>query len=114
MSAKKVLWTALFCSCVLFLCPLVYGQANGSFSGTVTDKTGSVVSGAKVTVTSQGTGVARESTTDNSGHYLVPLLPVGVYTLRVESAGFQTVEQKNARLQLDESRELNFSLAPAR
>ncbi len=113
MSAKKVLWTALFCSCVLFLCPLVYGQANGSFSGTVTDKTGSVVSGAKVTVTSQGTGVARESTTDNSGHYLVPLLPVGDYTLRVESAGFQTVEQKNARLQLDESREVNFTLAPA-
>src|SRR5581483_3233414 len=113
MSAKKVLWTALFCSSVMFLCPLVYGQANGSFSGTVTDKTGSVVSGAKVTVTSQGTGVARESTTDNSGHYLVPLLPVGDYTLRVESAGFQTVEQKNARLQLDESREVNFSLAPA-
>lgn len=113
MSAKKMLWTALFCSCVMFLCPLVYGQANGSFSGTVTDKTGSVIAGAKVTVTSQGTGVARESTSDNSGHYLVPLLPVGDYTLRVESAGFQTVEQKNARLQLDESREVNFTLAPA-
>jgi hypothetical protein len=113
MSAKKLLWAAVFCSCVLFLCPMVYGQANGSFSGTVADKTGSVIAGAKVTITSQGTGVVREATTDSSGHYLVPLLPVAVYTLRVDSSGFQPVEQKDVRLQVDESRELDFTLAPA-
>jgi hypothetical protein len=112
MFAKKTLWMAAACSLVL-ACPMLYGQANGSFSGTVTDKTGSVISGAKVTVASQGTGVSRESTTDGSGHYLVPLLPVATYTLRVESSGFQTVEQKDMRLQVDESRELDFTLAPA-
>src|ERR1700747_2685977 len=112
MFAKKTLWMAAACSLCL-ACPMMYGQANGSFSGTVTDKTGSVISGAKVTVASQGTGVSRESTTDDSGHYLVPLLPVATYTLRVESSGFQSAEQKDARLQVDESRELNFTLAPA-
>jgi hypothetical protein len=112
MLAKKTLWIAAVCSLFL-VCPMLYGQANGSFSGTVTDKTGSVISGAKVTVASQGTGVSRESTTDASGHYLVPLLPVATYTLRVESSGFQTVEQKDERLQVDESLELNFTLAPA-
>lgn len=112
MFANKTLWMAAVCS-LLLLCPTLYGQANGSFSGTVTDKTGSVVSGARVTVASQGTGLSRESTTDASGHYLVPLLPVATYTLRVESAGFQTVEQKDLRLQVDESRELDFTLAPA-
>src|SRR6266478_4585704 len=112
MLAKKTLWIAAACSLFL-VCPSLYGQANGSFSGTVTDKTGSVITGAKVTVASQGTGVSRESTTDSSGHYLVPLLPVATYTLRVESSGFQTVEQKDVRLQVDESRELDFTLAPA-
>ena len=113
MLSKKALRLAGFCVFVLFVCPMMYGQANGSFSGTVTDKTGSVIAGAKVTITSQGTGISRESTTDASGHYLVPLLPVANYTLRVDSAGFQTVEQKDVRLQVDESRELNFTLAPA-
>src|SRR6201984_884015 len=107
MFAKKTLWMAAACSLCL-ACPMMYGQANGSFSGTVTDKTGSVISGAKVTVASQGTGVSRESTTDGSGHYLVPLLPVATYTLRVESSGFQTVEQKDVRRQVDESAQLEF------
>ena len=113
MLSKKALCLAGFCLFVLLVCPTLHGQASGSFSGTVTDKTGSVISGAKVTITSQGTGLFRESTSDASGHYLVPLLPVANYTLRVESAGFQTVEQKDVRLQVDESRELDFTLAPA-
>ena len=113
MFSKKVLWSAMLCSVMLFVCPMLFGQANGSFSGTVTDRSGSVITGAKVTITSQGTGVARESTTDASGHFVVPFLPVASYTLKVEAHGFQTVEQKDARLQVNESRELDFSLAPA-
>jgi Carboxypeptidase regulatory-like domain len=114
MFCKKTLWFLAFCSLLfLFLSPMVYGQANGSFSGTVTDKTGSVISGARVTITSQETGVTRGTSTDSSGHYLVPLLPVATYTLRVESSGFQSVEQKNVRLQIDEGRELDFTLVPA-
>ncbi|HZR67077.1 MAG TPA: carboxypeptidase-like regulatory domain-containing protein [Terriglobales bacterium] len=112
MSAKNTLRLATFCF-LLSTTSLIYAQANGSFSGTVTDKTGSVITGAKVTVTSQATGTSREATTDASGHYLVPLLPVSTYTLRVDSSGFQPVEQKDVRLQVDESRELNFTLAPA-
>src|SRR5450755_2724906 len=92
---------------------LLYSQANGSLSGTVADKTGSVISGATVKITSQETGLAREAKTDDSGHYLVPLLPVAHYTIRVESQGFQTTEQKDVRLQVDEQREVNFTLNPA-
>ncbi|HXY03102.1 MAG TPA: carboxypeptidase-like regulatory domain-containing protein, partial [Terriglobales bacterium] len=113
MQSKGMLLRAVFCSVALSICPLVYGQATGSFSGTVTDKTGSVVSGATVRVTSQGTGLARDAKTDDTGHYLIPLLPVGNYTIRAESSGFQPAEQKDLRLQIDEHRELDFSLAPA-
>src|SRR6266849_4524607 len=112
MPKRKALLVAVLCS-VCSLCPLLYSQANGSLSGTVADKTGSVISGATVKITSQGTGVTREVKTDDSGHYTAPFLAVSVYTIRVESQGFQTTEQKDIRLQVDEQREVDFTLNPA-
>src|ERR1700731_2368349 len=112
MLTKRTLIVAI--SSLLFsISPVVYGQATGSFSGTVSDKAGAVVSGATVKATSQGTGVSREAKTDDSGHYLIPLLPVSMYTIRVESQGFGAAEQRDVRLQVDEQRELDFALAPA-
>ncbi len=111
LKSKSLLVVVL---CFAFsLCPLLYGQANGSLSGTVADKTGSVISGATVKIISQGTGLARDAKTDDSGHYLVPLLPVGFFTIHVEAQGFQTTEQKDIRLQVEEQREVDFSLNPA-
>jgi len=98
---------------VLVSSSALYGQATGSFSGTVLDKSGSSISGATVTATSQGTGVARDSKTDDAGHYLIPLLPVGMYTLRVDFTGFQSAVSKDLRLQVDEAREIDFTLAPS-
>ena len=89
MLTKKAL-LVVFCSLVFPICPLLYGQATGSFSGTVTDKTGSVVTGAGVKATAQATGITRDSKTDDTGHYLMPLLPIGNYTVRVDSPGFRT------------------------
>jgi hypothetical protein len=40
-------------------------------------------------------------------------LPVSIYAIHVESSGFQTVEQKDVRLQVNEQRELDFTLVPA-
>ena len=102
---------AVVCLAALCLAPAVFGQAIGTFSGTVTDKTGAPISGATVTATSQGTGAVRSTPTDDTGHYLIPLLPVGVYTVRVENKGFQTTESKDLKLQVDESREVDFTLA---
>jgi hypothetical protein len=99
MLPKKAL-PLVVCLLLCTVCPLLYGQATGSFSGTISDKTGSVIPGAKVTVTAQGTGASRESKTDDSGHYLVPLLPVANYTIRVESQSFQTALQKDVQLQV--------------
>jgi hypothetical protein len=113
MSDKRALLAAVFCSLVFLVCPHLYGQATGSFSGTVSDKAGAVISSATVKVTSQDTGLSRDARTDDSGHYLVPVLPVAQYTIRVESQGFQTNEQKDIRLQVDEHREVDFALAPA-
>ena len=93
--------------------PAAHGQANGTFSGTVVDKSGSSIVGATITITSQGTGAVRDTKSDDVGHYLAPLLPVGIYTLRVEFSGFQPAESKDLRLQVDESREVDFTLVPS-
>jgi len=103
---------------VMFLAVLccgqkTFGQATGSLLGTVTDKSGSPISGASVTVTSQGTGASRDTKTDDTGHYIVNLLPVSIYTIRVEFKGFQSAETKDVKLQVDEQRELDFTLSPA-
>jgi len=113
MSSKRTLLA--LCSCALFtlLSAVAFGQATGSFSGTVSDNSGAVVTGAKVTVTAQATNVSRSATTDDSGHYLVPLLGVAQYTIRVEAPGFKAGEVKDVRLQVDEQRELDFKLVPA-
>lgn len=112
----EVQWLPLFlvfCGIGLGGSAVGYCQATGSFSGNVLDKSGSGIPGASVTVTSQDTGLNRSGKTDDAGHYVVPLLPVGLFTVRVEANGFQGAEVKDARLQVNEGRELDFNLVPA-
>ncbi|HEY1501697.1 MAG TPA: carboxypeptidase regulatory-like domain-containing protein [Acidobacteriaceae bacterium] len=110
---RKAFFLAIICALALGISPAIYGQAAGSFSGNVTDKSGSGVAGASVTVVAEETGQSRTAKTDNVGQYLVPLLPVGSYTIRVEAQSFKTAESKNLNLQVQEARELDFTLVPA-
>jgi hypothetical protein len=109
----NLLGSLVVCVLAFILAPALYGQATGSFSGNVLDKSGSAIAGATVVATSQGTGLARDGKADSSGHYRIPLLPVGIYTVRVDVPGFQSAVSKDLHLQVDEARELDFSLAPA-
>jgi hypothetical protein len=111
--SKRLILVVILCVSVFGLAPAMYGQAIGSFSGTVTDKSGSTIAGATVRATSDATGLFREVKTDETGHYLIPLLPAANYTVHVEFQGFQTTEQRAVRLQVDEARVLDFTLAPA-
>jgi hypothetical protein len=69
--SKRFCSVLIIAIAALLFSPTAWGQATGSFSGKVTDKSGSPVSGATVTVTSQGTGAVRTTTTDEAGHYIV-------------------------------------------
>jgi len=109
----KLLLPLLFCAFALLTAPSLHAQATGSLAGNVLDKTGAAVPGAAVVATSQGTGLARDVKTDGAGHYSIPLLPVGTYTVRVDAASFQSAASKDLRLQVDEARELDFTLSPA-
>src|ERR1700734_1092343 len=91
----KTLLLAALCVFALLISPAMHGQATGSFSGNVLDKSGSGIAGASVIATAQGTGLTRDTKTDSAGHYLLPLLPVGTYTVHVDATGFQSVESKD-------------------
>src|SRR5271170_4368959 len=92
--AGMVLTLAL--AMTLLLSPtLLSAQAdvgNGNIIGTVTDPSGAVVSGAKVTVTEKAKGVSLSRTSDSRGSFTSGALIPGNYTVRVEAAGFKTSE----------------------
>ena len=81
--------------CLAVLGTAAYGQETASIVGTVTDQSGATIPNAKVTVSSQETGLTRELTANAAGAYSAPELAVGKYTVRVEAKGFKTYEQKD-------------------
>src|SRR4051812_1991426 len=62
----------------------------GTILGTVTDPSGALVSGAKVTVKNVATGLERSTQTSADGSYSLPELPIGTYTVTITQPGFQT------------------------
>jgi len=82
----------------------------GTVLGTVTDPTGAVVAGAKVTVTEDATKLSVSLTTDDSGNYIRPLLKPGVYTVEVEMAGFKKAVQKNVSINAGDRIQANLTL----
>ncbi len=78
----------------LLLCATSWSQETSTITGTVTDPSGAVVPNATISVTNQGTGTPRTSTSNGDGIYSIPGLPIGSYTLTVEAPGFRKY-QKN-------------------
>ena len=86
--------------------------ATGQITGTVRDATGAVMPGVKVVVTNQQTGLTRETKTGANGDYVIPLLPVGVYVVTGEQAGFKTAVHTEVALTVEQIRRLDMLLAP--
>jgi hypothetical protein len=77
---------------VLVLVPAAFSQSvTGSISGVVTDPNGAVVPGAEVTLVKDQTNDKRDQPTNESGRFNFASLQPGVYTLRIEHQGFETM-----------------------
>src|SRR5208337_3620728 len=75
----------------------------GKIRGTVTDPSGLVVPGAKVTVTNTATGISRSMTSFASGGFeFANLLAPGVYDVGVEKEGFRKFESTNIHLDVNQ------------
>src|SRR5467141_1132137 len=89
------------------------GQSQeGRILGTVTDQSGGLVKGARVTITNVDTGVARTLETNDAGDYVAPSLPPGPYKLVVEATGFKRVERSGIRLEVAKDIRLDITMQP--
>jgi hypothetical protein len=99
---------------VLLACsPYLHAQAVGAITGAVTDPTGAVIPGAKVTATRVETGVSQYTVTSGAGTYTIPRLVVGTYDVTAEAAGFKTGTATGITLDVAQQREVDFKLALA-
>ncbi len=91
-SILYVLTLIAACALLLFtnLCSAQVDRSG--LTGTITDSVGRVLPHAHVAVLENATGLRRETVSDNGGVYSVPQLPVGIYTITMEHAGFKKVE----------------------
>ena len=78
--------------------------------GTVKDPSGSVVAGATVELSNQGTGASRSATTDSNGDYRFSGVEIGSYILKIDANGFQKEEFSKFDLLARESRRLDITL----
>ena len=93
--------------------PVAHAQGSGAMlTGLVTDTSQAVIQGATVKATNGSTNIARSTTTDASGYYRFPSLPVGEYEVAVEHPGFTPISLHVAVDTAEHARQ-DFTLAVA-
>jgi Carboxypeptidase regulatory-like domain/TonB dependent receptor len=110
---QRVIGGALALLVVLFGgLPRAKGQTSstGQIVGEVTDPTGAVIPGAKVTVREPATGMTRAADANSVGRYTVPLLSPGTYEVTVTLTGFRTFTDTNVAVNAATSTTVNAQL----
>ena len=108
----------LFASLVVVLCgilavPAAAQQTTGNITGRVTDQQGGALPGVTVTATQANTGFSRTVVTDGEGLYRLTGLPIGSIDLKIEMAGFATLERKELVLNVSQTLNLDVQLQVA-
>jgi hypothetical protein len=85
-------------------------QTAGTISGVVSDGAGAVIPSATVTVTNEGTGIERRTTSNETGLYVVSDLLPASYEITVSANGFKRDVAKNVRVVVDQNARLDFHL----
>src|SRR5262245_269687 len=85
---------ALYLSLTLAVCAWAQ-TATSNISGAITDASGAVVPGAKVTAKNEATGVVYSSITTSTGNYSFASLTPGRYTITVQQTGFRSYTSTN-------------------
>ena len=104
---KKQTWLLLFF--LLSFSAVSLAQGLGDIVGTVSDPSGALLAGAKITAIETGTGLLRTTTADTQGYYVITALKPSRYTIMIEAAGFRT-EKQDITLLADQSLTVNGHL----
>src|ERR1700692_4331817 len=110
-SKSSALVFAIFAAMAFLLVPNPYAQQTlGGITGTVTDSSGAVVSGATVTLVGDQTKLNRSQTTSTTGSYSFVNLPLGTYTLSFTQQGFQSENVPSILVQANRTATVNAEL----
>src|SRR5260370_3325215 len=107
---QLALFVAMFCLLVRSANPSLAQPATGTITGTVRDATGAVVVNAPVTVSSQLTGLARTTSTNEAGAYSFTLLPVSMYSVTVDQKGFRAAKRSDIELNVNQTLRVDVDL----
>jgi hypothetical protein len=88
----------------------IYAQTTGTVSGTVTDPTGAVVSGANVTLKNNATGEERSTSANDKGSFTFATVQPGIYTVTVEGKGFKKSLAADVSVQVSKETSLAIAL----
>lgn len=116
MSARFVFCLRLFLICLFSTSTMIATAQSGnqgSVEGTITDATGALVAGAKLTATNPATNLSFSTDSSGDGYYRFAVLPVGNYELKVEKRGFKTVLRKEISVSVGAHLNLDISLSVA-
>ena len=96
---------------LLFLLPYTWGQTvTATITGEITDPSGALVSGARVTAENVATGVQTSVVTNSQGAYTIRFLPIGNYKLTIEAKGFTTENIPDFALEINQTTKINATL----
>jgi len=84
--------------------------SGGRILGRVSDQSGALLSGVKVSATNEATGATHQSQTNATGDYAFPAIPVGTYTLTFDMAGFKTSINKGITVEINQVVTINSTL----
>jgi outer membrane receptor protein involved in Fe transport len=86
-------------------------SASGAIEGTIVDQSNALMPGVTVTIVQPATGTTRTTVTDENGVFRFPLLPVGVYDLTAELAGFLSRKLPEISLTVGQTVSLRVQMA---
>lgn len=86
--------------------------ATASVVGTITDKSGAILPGAKVTLLSLDTGIAQNAVANSAGDFAFNLLPIGRYSLSVTMAAFESFKVSEITLAAGDRSRVNAEMIP--
>ena len=109
-SARSV--AILFVMVVATASCLFSQSSEGRILGTVTDQSGAVVAGARITVTNTSTNVSRQLTTTGAGEYVAPNLEPGLYRVSAEAQGFTKAVSTQFMLEVSRDVRMDLKLRP--
>jgi len=98
----------------LFIPLMLFAQGYfGTVSGSITDPSGALVPGAKVTLVDQQKGYQFTASSDASGRYLFTSIPPGLYSVSAEATGFQKTLRTGIQVNVSENVTANLRLEVA-